>query len=589
MSHLALFRKYRPKLFHEIVGQEFIVRTLTNEIKLNKVSHAYIFAGPKGIGKTTIAKIFAKAVNCLHPIDGDACNQCTNCKIINENQTTDILELDAASNNGVDEVRTIIDGIRFLPTSLNKKVYIIDEAHMLTTQAWNAMLKTVEEAPSHVIFIFATTEMHKIPATILSRSQHFLFSRLTNDQLTHMIEDIATKEEITIDRDAINKIITLADGSARDTLSILEQMAMYTNNQITLKNVIEVFGLVDIDNKIKLVNLILNKDTQAIMTLLDEYAQNGINFAQLANDLTVLLIDKLIYLQTQNLSILKTLSQANINLIQVNEAQCISLINVWQETFMKMRYANDTRFYFELGVFNCFKLLDTPSKTTIAKPIVNKTPSSVANTEVIKEVTKVMPHVEKPRKQEFDETAELAALPPIEEIFTVSNYEEPAEPKNQTKSLTPGNIPSSSIEELFNQIAFNHNKESVEQAKKFLDYVKSDHKNKNLAFIMPADKVLIASKNGMVLLFDDQVDAEILNVKNTNENFLEDVNTFFKHPIFILGFDREKSKELGQKFMIMRKQGQSFDEPDITSLKDIIKSNNSIEQFARELWGDNND
>jgi DNA polymerase-3 subunit gamma/tau len=328
MSYISLYRKYRPKSFQEITGQEIIVRTLTNSIKLNKVGHAYIFAGPKGIGKTTIAKIFAKAVNCLHPIDGDACNQCTNCQIINSNQTTDVLELDAASNNGVDEVRAIIDGVRFLPTSLNKKVYIIDEAHMLTTQAWNAMLKTIEEAPNHVIFIFATTEMHKIPATILSRAQHFLFSRLTNQQLSNMLLDVAKKEQISIDKEAVNKIISLADGSARDTLSILEQMAMYTSNQITVNDVINVFGLVDLDNKIKLINLILKRDTNTIMQLLDEYAQNGINFAQLANDLTGILIDKLIYLQTKNFAILKQLNDQNVNLININENACIKLINV---------------------------------------------------------------------------------------------------------------------------------------------------------------------------------------------------------------------------------------------------------------------
>jgi DNA polymerase-3 subunit gamma/tau len=328
MSYISLYRKYRPKLFHDITGQEFIVRTLTNSIKQQKVSHAYIFAGPKGIGKTTIAKIFAKAVNCLHPVNGDACNECVNCKIISDNQTTDILELDAASNNGVDEVRIIIDGVRFLPTSLNKKVYIIDEAHMLTTQAWNAMLKTVEEAPNHVIFIFATTEMHKIPSTILSRAQHFLFTRLNTHQLTNMLNNIAKQEHITLSEEAIQKIIALADGSARDAISILEQMAMYTNNNITRNDIDEVFGLIDIDNKIKFINLMLHKDTQSIMELINQYEQNGVNFMQLANDLVAILIDKLIYLQTKNIKILTVLNETTVDAINISENDCIKIINV---------------------------------------------------------------------------------------------------------------------------------------------------------------------------------------------------------------------------------------------------------------------
>ncbi|MDR1235315.1 MAG: DNA polymerase III subunit gamma/tau [Mycoplasmataceae bacterium] len=564
MSYISLYRKYRPKSFRDITGQEFIVRTLTNAIKQSKVSHAYIFAGPKGIGKTTIAKIFAKAVNCLHPIDGDACNQCEHCKIINENQTTDILELDAASNNGVDEVRSIIEGVRFLPANLNKKVYIIDEAHMLTTQAWNAMLKTVEEAPSHVIFIFATTEMHKIPATILSRSQHFLFSRLTNEQLTNMISDIASKESIKVDQDAIAKIVVLADGSARDALSILEQMAMYTNNQVALKDIIELFGLIDLDNKINLINLVLAKDTQAIMKLLDQYSENGINFSQLANDLTVILIDKLIYLQTKNIAILKALNETNVEAININENECIKLINVWQESFMKMRNAIDLRFYFELAIFNSFEINSQEAQ---------KIPSSI-----------VQPKNEiKQPIQTKNESPSNMELPPLDKVFKVTTYAKPDKPKIKETVIKPSVVLDKEL--LFNQIAHNNNKTSQDIVKTFLSGVKDHNRLKVLSFVVAAEKVLVASNNGAILLFNDEIDAELLNIKTKNYDFLIEIKKYFGHPIYFIGFSKEESKKLAQSYMLARKQGQTYDEPDVTPLKEILKANNSIEQAAFEIFG----
>jgi DNA polymerase-3 subunit gamma/tau len=328
MSYVALYRKYRPRNFTSVIGQDYTIRTLLNSIKFNKVRHSYIFAGPKGIGKTTIARIFAKAINCLHPIEGDACDKCANCLLINDTQTTDIVELDAASNNGVEDIRNIIDASNFLPTNLNKKVYIIDEAHMLTPGAWNALLKTLEEAPEHVIFIFATTETQKIPATIISRCQHFQFNRLTNQQLLGMLQDISSKENIKIDVDASKKIVDLADGSGRDVLSILEQMATYTNNDITLASINNVFGLIDDELKINLINLMLEKNTLAVIQLIDQYEQMGINFLQLAGDIITILIDKLIYLQTNNLEILKKLNKNNVTKINIDKNNLVLLLNI---------------------------------------------------------------------------------------------------------------------------------------------------------------------------------------------------------------------------------------------------------------------
>jgi DNA polymerase-3 subunit gamma/tau len=327
-SQLSLYRLYRPKTFKEVIGQEFIVNSLMNAIKTNRIVHAYIFAGSRGTGKTSIAKIFAKAINCITPINGDACEQCEHCKLININQAIDIIELDAASNNGIDDVRQIIETAQFLPSVLNKKVYIIDEAHMLTTAAWNALLKTIEEAPKHVIFIFATTELHKIPPTIASRCQQYLFNRLNNHELTKLTKDICQKQNIKIDEQSINKIINLADGSARDTLSIIDQISVYSNNDISVDKLNKVFGLLDTDKKIDFINDLINGNIKKLISQLDDYLVAGVNITQLTYDLINLLIDKLIYLQTSDLSILKILNSSNVNAFNLSITQLIEMINI---------------------------------------------------------------------------------------------------------------------------------------------------------------------------------------------------------------------------------------------------------------------
>ena len=248
MSYTALYRKFRPQEFEDVKGQDHIVTTLKNQIKADRIGHAYLFCGTRGTGKTTIAKIFAKAVNCEHPVDGSPCGECPTCKAIAAGSSMNVIEIDAASNNGVDNIRQIREEVEYRPTEGKYKVYIIDEVHMLSIGAFNALLKTLEEPPSYVIFILATTEAHKIPITILSRCQRYDFRRISIDTIAGRLTDLMEKEQVNVEERAIRYIAKAADGSMRDALSLLDQcIAFYLGQKLTYEHVLEVLGAVDID------------------------------------------------------------------------------------------------------------------------------------------------------------------------------------------------------------------------------------------------------------------------------------------------------------------------------------------------------
>lgn len=357
-TSVAFYRKYRPKSFGDVEGQSFVIQTLKNTVMTNKVGHAYILSGPRGIGKTSIAKIFAKAINCTNSQAGDCCNNCPSCKLIDMNQTMDVVEMDAASNNGVNEVRSIIENISYLPADLFKKIYIIDEAHMLTTGAWNAFLKTLEEPPKHSVFIFATTEPHKFPLTIMSRCQRFNLSKLNNFEIITTIKKTCENEGIKIDDESLKKLTVLADGSARDALTFLNQLDIYTNSNISWKDVNEVFGLVDLEEKIELIKNIVNSQYEKILNSIDNYEAKGVNFFQLAKDVIEILFDKLIYEKTKNEKLVKVLSKVNVDFINIQPKFLIKFIELWQDALYKMKYASDQKFYFELTSLSASKIFD---------------------------------------------------------------------------------------------------------------------------------------------------------------------------------------------------------------------------------------
>lgn len=296
----SLYRKYRPNQFTDVVGQEIIITILKNMLKTNQIPHAYLFTGPRGTGKTSVAKLYAKAVNCESV--KKPCNKCVSCTLIKEEKTVDIVEIDAASNNGVDEIREIRNKVSLVPSISKYKVYIVDEVHMLTTGAFNALLKTLEEPPSHVIFILATTEPHKIPDTILSRCLRFDFKRISEQSMSERLKYIAEKEKINIDNDALIEIVRFSQGGMRDAINLLEQSHIYSDDKITINDVHDLNGTLPQEKIKKLINYIISGDLENTYELIEYYDKNGKNFLKLTEELLIFL---------KNILIVKNISKEN--------------------------------------------------------------------------------------------------------------------------------------------------------------------------------------------------------------------------------------------------------------------------------------
>ena len=321
MSYTALYRKFRPDSFQDVKGQDAIVRTLKNQIRAQRIGHAYLFCGTRGTGKTTVAKILAKAVNCEHPIDGNPCNECETCKAIAAGNSMNVIEIDAASNNGVDNIREIREEVAYSPTSGKYKVYIIDEVHMLSIGAFNALLKTLEEPPSYVIFILATTEAHKIPITILSRCQRYDFKRIARTTIVDRLRELMDEEQVEVEDKALRYIAKKGDGSMRDALSLLDQcIAFYLGEKLTYEHVLDVLGAVDTDEFSKLLREVLDGDVTQVILHLENMIMQGRDLTQLVNDFTWYLRNLLLLKSSDNMEDVLDVSAENLEQLKEEAA-----------------------------------------------------------------------------------------------------------------------------------------------------------------------------------------------------------------------------------------------------------------------------
>ena len=356
MGYTALYRKFRPDSFASVKGQDHIVKTLKNQIMADRIGHAYLFCGTRGTGKTTVAKILAKAVNCEHPVDGNPCGECETCKAIAAGTSMNVIEIDAASNNGVDNIREIREEVAYSPTTGKYKVYIIDEVHMLSIGAFNALLKTLEEPPSYVIFILATTEAHKIPITILSRCQRYDFKRISINTISSRLMELMEKENVEVEERAIRYIAKKADGSMRDALSLLDQcIAFYLGQKLTYDHVLDVLGAVDTEVFSRFLREILKNDVAQVMKHLEELVMQGRELGQFVSDFTWYLRNLLLLKSSEELEEVLDVSSDNLVLLKeeagmVREDTLIRLIRVFSELSGQMKFSGSKRVLLEVAL-----------------------------------------------------------------------------------------------------------------------------------------------------------------------------------------------------------------------------------------------
>lgn len=379
MAYKALYRTYRPSTFEEVAGQKHIVKTLKNALATNKIAHAYLFCGPRGTGKTSMAKLLAKALNCEEGL-GHQCNHCSNCLAVSDGSHPDVIEIDAASNNGVDEVRDLIEKVKYSPIKGRYKVYIIDEVHMMTSGAFNALLKTLEEPPAHVVFILATTEAHKVLPTIVSRCQRYDFSKVDDEDIIKRLKEIFAKENISYEEDALKSITTLADGGVRDALSIADQVIAYSGSNISEKDVEDLFGLASIEEKVDFLNNINEQNTKYVLEKMNKFIEAGVDIKRLTTDMLDILKDVIIYKNTNDVSLLVKLKENQVKDFsnKIANKKVLEMINILLDAQSNYKFVNNIRTLFEITLL---KLLNISSTTDVNnEPIKSTNENSLNNT-----------------------------------------------------------------------------------------------------------------------------------------------------------------------------------------------------------------
>ena len=611
----ALYRKYRPTTFDDVVGQDVVVKTLINAIKNNKLSHAYIFSGPRGTGKTSIAKILAKAINCEDE-NSIICDKCVSCTQINNKQSTDIIEIDAASNNGIDEIREIRNKVGLVPTTGKYKVYIIDEVHMLTTGAFNALLKTLEEPPSHAIFILATTEFHKIPATIVSRCQKFEFKKIENKKMFDRVKKITIEEGIKIDDKCIKEIVRLSDGGLRDCISLLDQVNAYTNGNIDYNSICDVNGIIGYQTLINFLIAVFNKDLKYILHNINLFDDNGKNFVKITEELLSHLRNILL------ISVNKELvddSEYYSSFINIKTEDIIYLIETLNDGIKNIKNSGDPLLAFELLILKyCnydnekyeIKMIDDEIKemNCINKEVSTiQEISSTSNNNQLSIANECLENTDNSKENnvEYDVESESNFLDEKEENNQLQNVEMENENINNEKTLEfdeNNNIENEnsceeydklSIEELISRLQkiridntlSKFNKQILLSFKDKMNDFKKYSSSVNYSFA--ADLILdgqlkAISNEYVVFMYSSQLTADVFNRKLDLVEEL--ISKVFGHKLKAISIDEENWNVIKKEFNEKTREF-SYNTEDESISKYLLKKVNNEKSDLDELYG----
>ena len=578
MAYKALYRTYRPQTFEEVAGQKHIVKTLKNALATNKIAHAYLFCGPRGTGKTTMAKLFAKALNCQEGI-GHICNKCSDCVEITNGSHPDVIEIDAASNNGVEQVRDLIDKVNYLPIEGKYKVYIIDEVHMMTTSAFNALLKTIEEPPAHVIFILATTEPHNILPTILSRCQRYDFTKVSDADIEERIVEILEKEGIEYDKDAVRAIIALADGGVRDALSILDQVLAFSGNTLNVDDVYSLFGLASKEDKISFIKFIANGDVTRALARINAFAEGGVDLKRLTAELLEILKDVLILKKTKSEDELTTLSEeeaedlsAALSMKQVNE-----MIGAFLRAQIDFKTAPNVKTMFDIVILKLCTSEDTEEEKTL------KTPAKPAPIRQNVEEPKVEKRIEQPAPKAEPEVKVEPAPQPVQEPVKEERVEVKVEPAPapvvEEKKPEPQAAPDWLFEDdskekkvvetdgdryeldddMMIKLMVTGDKElrkSLSARWKELDSYLGHPTLGDIVALIKDGKVFIATKNVIVLEYDFEKLSQKANIKENAKKIADILGKMAGHEVFTYAVSRSESVRLVTSYHNLRQISQ---------------------------------
>lgn len=550
MAYQTLYRKYRPKTFELVYGQDVIVKTLKNVIKNDKLSHAYLFTGPRGTGKTSSAKLFAKAINCLNNKDGDACNECENCKSFNNNSNPDIIEIDAASNNGVDEIREIKNKVSLVPSMSKYKVYIIDEVHMLSIGAFNALLKTLEEPPEYIIFILATTEPQKIPATIISRCQRFDFKSISHDKMKQCLENIISKENISIDDGAIEEIINNSKGGMRDAIGLLDQASAFCNNNITANDIEELSGNISIKQIRTFLSNIMQKEYNVIFDSISNYSSNGKDFALICEKIINYIREGILYKKKINTD--KILDEDKNIFDKLSDTDLYDLIDYLSDTLVKVKNSYQKELTFEVQMIQMIDKIFNKESNVSRETSTNEI--KVENTNV-------------PRETSINE-------------IKAENINVPRE------TLKIENKTDSVIEELknvrINNILRNATKQNITFIKDLWSNINEyliSEKYKMVAGMLVNATPVAASKKGVIITLP--LESSISRIEKEYDNSKELLKEIYDQNYKIVYISEQYWKKVRPEFVEKAKNGelQIIDESEVLDKLKKINDKNLVEEF----------